>query len=41
MGCDNELNLSVNSEFHALDVSTETPLLWVLRDILGLTGPEY
>jgi len=35
------LNLSVNSRPVALDIDPETPLLWVLRDSLGLTGTKY
>ena len=35
------ITLTVNGASYALDVSPETPLLWVLRDILGLTGPKY
>lgn len=35
------MKLSVNGEPHELDVDPETPLLWVLRDRLGLTGTKY
>jgi isoquinoline 1-oxidoreductase alpha subunit len=35
------ITLTVNGEEHALDVSPDTPLLWVLRDTLGLTGTKY
>jgi isoquinoline 1-oxidoreductase alpha subunit len=35
------LNLNVNGENHAVDVDPETPLLWVLRDVIGLTGTKY
>jgi aerobic-type carbon monoxide dehydrogenase small subunit (CoxS/CutS family) len=35
------VTLLVNGEAHSLDVSPEMPLLWVLRDLLGLTGPKY
>ncbi len=31
----------VNGKEHTLDVSPDTPLLWVLRDVLGLTGTKY
>ena len=34
-------NLSVNGREHALDVDPEMPLLWALRDVLGLTGTKY
>jgi isoquinoline 1-oxidoreductase alpha subunit len=33
--------LNVNGERHQVDVSGDTPLLWVLRDHLGLTGTKY
>src|SRR5689334_22835962 len=33
--------LTVNGRRHDLDVEPETPLLWVLRDELGLTGTKY
>ncbi|NUT92534.1 MAG: (2Fe-2S)-binding protein, partial [Saccharothrix sp.] len=32
---------SVNGEQVAVDVPADTPLLWVLRDHLGITGPKY
>ncbi|MDH3520811.1 MAG: (2Fe-2S)-binding protein [Myxococcales bacterium] len=35
------ISLIVNGERHELDVSEETPLLWVLRDSLGLTGTKF
>jgi aerobic-type carbon monoxide dehydrogenase small subunit (CoxS/CutS family) len=33
--------LSVNGKAHTVDVEAETPLLWVLRDTIGLTGTKY
>ena len=33
--------LTVNGQAHTLEVEPETPLLWVLRDSLGLTGTKY
>lgn len=33
--------LSVNGKTHNVDVEPETPLLWVLRDTIGLTGTKY
>ncbi len=33
--------LTINGEEHIVDVSPDTPLLWVLRDTLGLTGTKY
>lgn len=35
------VKLSVNGEEHELDVDPSTPLLWVLRDHLNLTGTKY
>lgn len=35
------INLTVNSELHSLDIDPEMPLLWALRDVLGLTGTKY
>jgi isoquinoline 1-oxidoreductase alpha subunit len=33
--------LTVNGVRHDLDIEPETPLLWVLRDEIGLTGTKY
>ena len=33
--------LQINGEAYAVDVEPETPLLWVLRDALRLTGTKY
>ena len=35
------LTLRVNQVSHDLDVDPDTPLLWVLREQLGLTGTKY
>ncbi len=35
------ITLNVNGQSHALDSDPNTPLLWVLRDDLGLTGTKY
>jgi aerobic-type carbon monoxide dehydrogenase small subunit (CoxS/CutS family) len=35
------ITLSVNGRRHQVDVDPDTPLLWVLRDALGLTGTKY
>ena len=35
------MKLTVNGENHELDVEPDMPLLWVLRDILGIVGPKY
>ena len=34
-------NLSINGQDHQVDVEPDTPLLWVLRDTLGMTGTKY
>jgi isoquinoline 1-oxidoreductase alpha subunit len=34
-------DLSVNGKTHQVDVDPNTPLLWVLRDTIGLTGTKY
>ncbi|ADH90818.1 (2Fe-2S)-binding domain protein [Ancylobacter novellus DSM 506] len=33
--------LNVNGTTHAVDVDGDTPLLWVLRDVIGLTGTKF
>ncbi len=33
--------LTVNGKLHQLDIEPETPLLWVLRDELGMTGTKF
>jgi isoquinoline 1-oxidoreductase alpha subunit len=35
------LTLTVNGTSHTVDVESETPLLWVIRDNIGLTGTKY
>ena len=34
-------SISVNGTKHDVDVGGDTPLLWVLRDVLGITGTKY
>jgi isoquinoline 1-oxidoreductase alpha subunit len=34
-------SLTVNGKAYKVDVAPDTPLLWVLRDSLGLTGTKY
>ena len=36
-----KFQLSVNQTLHEVDAAPETPLLWVLRDTLSLTGTKY
>ncbi len=33
--------IKVNGTTHSVDVDGDTPLLWVLRDVLGLTGTKF
>jgi isoquinoline 1-oxidoreductase alpha subunit len=33
--------LNVNGNTHSVDVDGDTPLLWVLRDVLGMTGTKF
>ena len=35
------ITLKVNGETKKVDVDPQTPLLWVLRDTLGLTGTKF
>jgi isoquinoline 1-oxidoreductase alpha subunit len=35
------LKLVVNGKSHTVDVAPDTPLLWVLRDSIGLTGTKF
>ena len=35
------LTLTVNGKKRTVDVSPDTPLLWVIRDTLGLTGTKF
>ncbi|MGH6942275.1 (2Fe-2S)-binding protein [Hypericibacter sp.] len=34
-------NINVNGQDHTVDVDDDTPLLWVLRDVLGMTGTKF
>ena len=33
--------LQINGQSHNVDVTPDTPLLWVLRDVLGMTGTKF
>jgi isoquinoline 1-oxidoreductase alpha subunit len=33
--------IKVNGRTHDVDVDGDTPLLWVLRDVLGMTGTKF
>src|SRR5690242_18027250 len=34
-------SLKINDKMHNVDVTPDTPLLWVLRDVLGMTGTKF
>jgi isoquinoline 1-oxidoreductase subunit alpha len=34
-------NIKINGKTHSVDVDGDTPLLWVLRDVLGMTGTKF
>jgi isoquinoline 1-oxidoreductase alpha subunit len=33
--------IKVNGNIHSIEVDGDTPLLWVLRDVLGMTGTKF
>ena len=35
------ISLNVNGKQHEVDVSPDTPLLWVIRETLGMTGTKF
>jgi isoquinoline 1-oxidoreductase alpha subunit len=35
------MTLTVNNESHSLDVDPDTPLLWIIRDHLNMTGTKF
>ncbi|OYQ33826.1 (2Fe-2S)-binding protein [Niveispirillum lacus] len=35
------IELTINGKVHRLDADPDMPLLWAIRDILGLTGTKY
>jgi isoquinoline 1-oxidoreductase alpha subunit len=35
------ITMKINGQEQALDVTPDMPLLWALRDVLGLTGTKY
>jgi isoquinoline 1-oxidoreductase alpha subunit len=35
------LTININGTAHSVDVDGDTPLLWVLRDLLGMTGTKF
>ena len=35
------VTFTVNGTQHRLDIEPDTPLLWALRDVVGLTGTKY
>jgi isoquinoline 1-oxidoreductase alpha subunit len=35
------VHLTINGKSHNVDVEPDTPLLWVIRDTIGMTGTKY
>ncbi len=35
------IKLTINGKMHEVDVEPDTPLLWVIRDTIGMTGTKY
>jgi isoquinoline 1-oxidoreductase subunit alpha len=35
------IKLTINGKAHKVDVEPDTPLLWVIRDTIGMTGTKY
>ena len=35
------LKFAINGQMHSVDADPQTPLLWVIRDYLGLTGTKF
>jgi len=35
------ISLNINGQSHQVDVEPDTPLLWVIRDTVGMTGTKY
>ena len=35
------ITLHINGKKHTLDIAPEMPLLWAIRDVIGLTGTKY
>jgi isoquinoline 1-oxidoreductase alpha subunit len=35
------ITLNINGEKHTIDVAPDMPLLWAIRDIIGLTGTKF
>lgn len=36
-----EFTITINNQKHTVDADGKTPLLWILRDALGLTGTKF
>ncbi|NSY99659.1 (2Fe-2S)-binding protein [Agrobacterium tumefaciens] len=34
-------DIQINGQPHSVDVDGDTPLLWVIRDVLGMTGTKF
>src|SRR5438309_5780188 len=40
-GSGSVMKLVVNGTAHSVDVDADTPLLWILRDVLGMSGSKF
>lgn len=40
-GLENHMQLQINGKTHDIQSDADTPLLWVIRDELGMTGTKY
>jgi isoquinoline 1-oxidoreductase alpha subunit len=35
------MKITINNETHVINVPDDTPILWVVRDVIGLTGTKF
>jgi isoquinoline 1-oxidoreductase alpha subunit len=35
------IKLTINNQAHTIDIDPDMPLLWVIRDVVGLTGTKF
>ncbi|HNB27761.1 MAG TPA: (2Fe-2S)-binding protein, partial [Alphaproteobacteria bacterium] len=35
------MKLDINGQVHEVDVDPDMPLLWAIRDVVGLTGTKF
>jgi isoquinoline 1-oxidoreductase subunit alpha len=34
-------SININGQTHSVDVDGDTPLLWIIRDVIGMTGTKF